>query len=50
MALPRHHASDCNQRRGTESKFVGAEKRSHDYVAAGFESAINAQPHAPAIS
>jgi hypothetical protein len=34
MALPRHHAPECNERRGAESKFVGAEKCGHDYIAA----------------
>jgi hypothetical protein len=33
MALPRHYAADCDQRRGTESKFIGSEKRGYDYIA-----------------
>jgi hypothetical protein len=34
MTLPRHNASDCNQRRRAESKFIGAEKRGYNYIAA----------------
>ena len=33
VALPRHYAADCDQRRGTESKFIGSQNRGDDYVA-----------------
>src|ERR1700691_326977 len=41
MALAHHDASQCNQRRGGETEFFGAEQRSDDHIAAGLQLAIS---------
>ena len=48
VALARHHAADGEERSGAEAVFVGAEQRGDDDVAAGFESAVDAQSNAAA--
>ena len=50
MTLPRHHASDGQQRGGAKAKFVGAQQRADDHVAGELESAVDAQADAAAQS
>src|ERR1700733_14712621 len=48
MALASHHAADGEKGRSAEAEFVSAEESREDYVAARFESAVNAQTDAAA--
>src|ERR1700694_5308975 len=48
MTLSRHHASDCEQGRSTETKFVRAQQCRNDDVASELETSVHAQTYASA--
>ena len=43
MALPRHHASDCQQRRCAEAEFVGAQNCRENNVPGEFQASVHTE-------